>query len=120
MIGRLIGGILVALGMFAGSAQAESLRWQFRSFDSKVVDVKFFSSNRNHVWPSRDTVYTIKNYDVQTYNLSCISGEKICFGAWRRGNDSKYWGAGHTGKKACSTCCYICNGTPTKLINLNE
>ena len=118
MTGRILGAVLALLGMLS-AAQADNLQWKFRSYDSKVVDVNFFSANRKVVWPANGQVFTIKNYDVQTYNLSCVAGEKICFGAWRRGNDSKYWGSGHDGKKACSSCCYTC-GASTKLINLNE
>ncbi len=106
--------------MLPALAHAESQTWQVRSFHPKVVDVAFYSESRKAEWPGGGKVYTITNYNVQTYKLSCIAGEKVCYGAWVRNNDKRYWGRGHGGKQACTNCCFTCDGGKTPVMNLNE
>ena len=63
----------------------------------------------------------IKDYKVHEFKLNCIAGEKVCFGAWVRGNDKQYWGVGHHGRNKCTSCCYTCQqGFITPVQNLNE
>jgi hypothetical protein len=100
-------------------AQSKSLTWRLQSFDKKVVDVQFYSDNRGHVWPARDKVYSIDDYGVHSYKISCIAGEKICYGAWVRNNASSYWGKGKDGKYGCNDCCYNCDGGTTPIRKLN-
>lgn len=101
-------------------AQSQTLTWRIQSFDKEVVDVKFYSTNRNHVWPNTNTVFSIDDYEVHTYKISCIENEQICYGAWVRGSSSSYWGRGKGGKHGCSKCCYICNGGTTPVKKLND
>ena len=55
------------------------------------------------------------------YKISCIKGEKVCYGAWLQGNSSRYWGVGKGNQQKCADCCYTCGGnTVTKVHNLNE
>ena len=103
------------------SAQADSMTWKLRSFDKNAVDVTFYSRNRKAVWPGNGQVYVMRDYEVKTFKLSCISGEQICYGAWQRGNAKKYWGVGQGGKAGCKSCCYTCkDGAVTNVFNLNE
>lgn len=109
-----------ALAPMAATA-ADSQTWKIRSFSSKPVELKFFSQNRRNVWPGATKVYVIRDYTVKSFPLACINGEKICYGAWLKGNTKSYWGVGSDGKQKCTSCCYTCNGkTETAIVNLNE
>jgi hypothetical protein len=80
------------------------------------VGIEFYSQDRNHAWPGGNRQYTIN--DDGTYNLTCNVGEKICFGAWRDGNDSVYWGTGMNDSHNCQRCCITCGNTfETNLID---
>jgi len=73
------------------------------------VGVEFYSQTRDHAWPGGDRQYTVNNDG--TYSLNCNAGEKICYGAWRDGNSSVYWGVGMNDKHGCERCCITCGGT---------
>jgi len=120
MFRKLIVLALAAMFLAPAFTFAQSLTWKIQSFDQKIVDVQFYSTNRKHVWPSNNTVYTIKDYGVHTYKLSCIENEKICYGAWVRGKASSYWGKGKDGRQGCNDCCYTCNGGTTPIRKLND
>ena len=70
------------------------------------VGVEFYSQARNHAWPGGDRQYTVNNDG--SYDLNCNAGEKICFGAWRDGNSSAYWGTGMNNAHGCERCCITC------------
>lgn len=119
---RLIAGALAALFVMQTSvAFAASMTWRLRAFDKHAVDVTFYSKSRKAVWPGNGQVWTIRDYNVKTFKLNCIVGEKICYGAWVRGSSREYWGVGQGGTRGCKTCCYTCseNGV-TPILNLNE
>jgi hypothetical protein len=121
--GLLAMALAVSLGLVGGAsaAKADSITFKLRSFHKFSVDLKFFSQNRNHVWPSASTHWTIKDYEVNSYRLTCIRGEKICFGAATSGSHRMSWGVGIAGKSACKGCCHTCGGdTTTNVVNLNE
>jgi hypothetical protein len=97
---------------------AGTLEWDVKSNYRYKVGIKFYSQTRNHVWPSNERFWVLDDYATHTYRLSCLRGEKICFGAWSTGNDKTYWGAGHGGKNACSSCCYTCgDNTRRQVLN---
>lgn len=100
-------------------AFAENLTFKVRSYHKNQVDIAFYSQNRNVSWPGGNKVWVIKDYEVHSYALNCVQGEKICYGAWVRGSSSTYWGGGEGGKQACKSCCYTCSGGETPIINLN-
>lgn len=118
---RIVLGTLIALFAMQNLAIAESMTWRIRAFDKYAVDVSFYSQNRKAVWPGNGKVYTIRDYDVKSYRLSCVPGEKICYGAWVRGASREYWGVGENNRNRCTKCCYTCeDGFVTPIINLNE
>ncbi len=103
------------------AALADSVTFKVRSFSRVPVEVAFHSQNRKHVWPQPGTSYLVSDYEVKSFNLSCVKGERICYGATIKGRASSYWGVSSAGGKACQGCCYTCGGTPTTpIINLNE
>jgi hypothetical protein len=118
----LVAGFLPLLSAVgANSARADSMTWQLRSYSPNAVEVKFFSQNRRVTWPSATTHYDIKDYKVHSFKLSCVAGEKICYGAGVSGNLRRYWGMSTDGKQRCTNCCFTCNGdTTTNVQNLND
>jgi hypothetical protein len=73
--------------------------------------LKFFSKSRNWVWPGVYSSWSMPADRVQRYvRLSCIRGEKVCYGAWASSNPNYYWGVGPQGNRGCVSCCYTCNG----------
>jgi len=97
-----------------------TITWKVRSDAPYSVAVAFYSSTRpGHYWPGNGNVWLIDNPSVHTYKLTCLSGEKICYGAWPEGNSTSYWGAGHGGHQGCTGCCRTCDGSETSVIVLN-
>jgi hypothetical protein len=83
------------------------------------VGVEFYSQNRNHAWPGGDRQYTVNNDG--NYDLNCTAGEKICYGAWRDGNSSAYWGTGMNNSHNCQRCCITCgNSFETTLVDSGD
>ena len=118
------GAIAAAMALMIGAptaAQADSITWQMRSFYSSQVNVKFFSQNRKAVWPGATQHYPLKDMKVASFKLSCVAGEKICYGAAANSGPAKQWGVGSAGKTACKDCCQTCGGdTKTKIHDLND
>ena len=111
-----------ALGMLFGSAQLSSaaeMQWHFRNNDPYAIQVELYSSSRNHVWPGGGKVYVLRDSEVHDMTISCNYGEKICYGAWRDGDTSTYWGSGYDGKQGCADCCHTCGDGDTPTRNLN-
>lgn len=111
----LLGVLLFA---WSGFAKAESFTFQVRSYHPNIVQLEFYSQNSNRAWPGGSRAYELKDYKVHEYRLNCRRGEKICFGAWVKGNSNTYWGVGAHNRNRCSNCCYTCNGGRTEIRNL--
>lgn len=112
---------LLAVFTLVQAAGAGTISWKIRAFDKHAVDVAFYSKSRKVEWPGGGKVWTIKDFKVHDYKINCVDGEKVCYGAWVRGNDKRYWGVGHYGKAGCKGCCYTCGAnTVTPVLNLNQ
>jgi L-rhamnose mutarotase len=101
-------------------AQSQTLTWKFHSVDGNAVDIQFYSDDRKQVWPDHRAAYSIEDRGMHHYTISCTTGEKVCYGAWQRGNTSAFWGKGNNGKRHCSDCCYTCDGGTTPTRKLGE
>ncbi len=96
------------------------LTFKIESDFPRPVYLKFYSQDYNTVWPGSDTVYVINDYDLHSYSLSCSRYEKICYGAWEKGNSNRYWGVGRDGTESCRGCCYTCGAGDAGPINLTR
>ncbi|MDB5650832.1 MAG: hypothetical protein JWL62_2352 [Hyphomicrobiales bacterium] len=115
----VLSGMIMA-ALFASAASADSMTFRLRSFSKYAVDVAFYSQNRQTVWPRPGRVYVLRDYNVTSYKLSCVSGERICYGGTVKGDAAHFWGVSSSGKQVCQECCYTCNGgNITPIINLN-
>ncbi len=93
----------------AGSGLAQ-LTFNFVNLRPASVDVQFYSLDRpGYVWPSGESVWTILHAGPSQTTLNCQVGERVCYGAWFRGNPGgPYWGTGFGGSMPCTNCCAVC------------
>lgn len=102
------------------SAHADEFTFRIKSSDPNVVHLQFFSDSRNAVWPGAQEVYVLDDYEVQSFPLSCQSGEEICYGAWVQNRSNEYWGVGSENAEGCENCCFICrDNAQSEIIDLN-
>lgn len=105
------------------SVQAETETWQISSSYPYLVQIEFYSKDRNVAWPGRGRAFMLDDSKTHTFSLDCRPGERICYGAWEvaTGNrtGSRYWGVGQNERHGCSDCCWTCGrkGNP-RTINL--
>lgn len=115
---------LAATAFFAGNiasigdSAAENLYWEFQNRSGYSLQLSFYSQRRNAEWPGNNRAYDLNSSRVRSFNLNCIPGEKICYGAWYRNNPGQHWGVGRDGKQGCRKCCYDC-GDATSQTNLD-
>jgi hypothetical protein len=101
-----------AAGSLLNAPEANStFRFYNRNSSGKQINFRFFSKKRNWVWPGGNKYWYIPPDRKQYYvTLSCVRGEKVCFGGYWPSQPNVYWGVGRNGDKACAACCYKCNG----------
>jgi hypothetical protein len=112
----ILGGAMLV----PGPVKADDVEINVRSDVSVRAQLKFYSKDRPYVWPSATTAWNLNDYETHAYNLACISGEKICFGAWSVPTGRLYWGVGHGGANSCRNCCFICGEGPYRTQGLDE
>ena len=122
-----IRGALLALGVAltlvspTTTVQAQAnLTFDISNESRRDVQIEFRSQDRDHYWPGPNKAYNLARGDSEKYNLQCRRDEKICYGAWVKGNSKTYWGRGFDGKQACDSCCAYCGeGTLRKRLTLD-
>ncbi|WP_316858116.1 hypothetical protein [uncultured Cohaesibacter sp.] len=98
---------------------AGSMHWRFTKQYSGAIDIKLFPIDRPaYSWPGKGKVYTMSSPEEWYLDISCRTGEKICYGASPRNGRKIYWGVGLKNEYGCKGCCYFCNGGKTRLIEL--
>jgi hypothetical protein len=88
------------------------ITWNIGKNFGGTLALSFYSASRRGLsWPGGGRVYVLNDQSSHQYELNCLVGEKICYGAWFNGNPGgTYWGAGSGGLNACTNCCSVCNG----------
>jgi hypothetical protein len=91
--------LLLALGVallmpVATIASAQEITFQINNEHRSDIQIEFYSQDRNHAWPGGNQAYNLDSGDSNSYKLACRRGEKICYGAWIKGNANTYWGVG--------------------------
>lgn len=83
--------------------------------DGETVDLRFFDVTDNLQWPANTSqAYALNYNNTYTYNLSCNTGDKICYGA---SDQTWYWGVSVDDSQSCPDCCWTC-ANATESINL--
>mgnify|MGYP001627869254 FL=1 len=115
----ILTGLVLAIAA-ALPAAADTLYWEVKSEHPNVVSLEFYSEDYDRAWPGGGEVYVLDDYNTHSYNLECTTGEKICMGAWLRGNSDNYWGVGRDARNSCESCCFVCGRGDTGVQVLNE
>lgn len=90
-------------------AAAADMTWTMRSSYDYKVSLAFYSQDSNRVWPGNGDVYVLADSRAHPFTLACHRGEKICYGAWPTGGNSRiHWGVGRHNEHTCRGCCFIC------------
>lgn len=102
----------------AGVAQADSITFWISSDHPYPVRLEFSSADEpDRYWPGDGLSYPLEDYEAHSFKLNCRTGERICYGAWESGGETR-WGRGYRADTRCEDCCYECNGGETDLITL--
>jgi hypothetical protein len=80
-----------------------------------------FTDDNDHSlgWPGSNNAYELPPHGSERRELNCYQGQKMCYGAWVRGDDGQFWGAGNNNSQSCTNCCFHCVGDTVRY-NLNE
>jgi hypothetical protein len=113
-------GLLLIVGAGMESAQSGDATFKLTNQARFSIMMKFFSQNRNWVWPSATTHWTLNDSGEHDFPLACQDGEKICFGGSYTADDQTYWGVGFKGDKGCQDCCLTCGSNVWHAWNLTE
>lgn len=97
----------------SSTSNNSSMRWEITDGcrDDRGIQLKFFDSANNLVWPSSSSVYVIPSGETRTGTLSCRTGANICYGARKDPETSTYWGVDLDGSRTCASCCNTCRDT---------
>lgn len=113
---------LSTLAISAAPSRAENMMWTFDSYVDDEIHISLYSqTKKGYEWPGGDEVYFIDPYDKGDIEISCDYGEKICYGAWRKGrHNGTYWGTGYKARQGCEHCCATCGISDDPSFNLQE
>jgi hypothetical protein len=119
-LSAFIPALMLAVLAAPTNAAADDEEFTIKSMAENNVQVAFFSQDRHARWPAQGRAWNLNDYNDHKFNLSCVNGERICYGAWLTGNARTYWGVGADGKEACNNCCYTCGGPDPRHITLRD
>lgn len=100
--------VLIA-SIVTSAATADTLHWTIVNRSPWPAQVSFFAARRHMQWPGPGRGYDLFDQQPRTYPLSCLHGEKICYGAYEYGSHRHSWGVGFNNARACANCCYSCS-----------
>src|ERR1700754_1686214 len=88
--------LFVCLAMLpAATAQAGSITFWFVSNYPEPVSLEFSSADEpDRFWPGYGQSYPLNDYDQHSFQLTCRTGERVCWGAWVP-NGGVRWGRGY-------------------------
>ena len=94
--------------LIAAPAAAADMTFFMKNGMPYGVAVELYSRNRFHRWPGGDEVYLLERGEKKSATVQCEAGERICWGAWRNGDDGTAFGVGPDDTRDCPSCCRIC------------
>ena len=82
----IVAALMLAFVPEAAQAQSE-MTFRIRSDYDYKIQVAFYSQDRKgHVWPGGGKANNLDDSQVHNMKISCLGGEKICYGGWVTGN----------------------------------
>lgn len=107
--------------MGTASAPAGDATFKMTNKAPYTIILRFFSQNRNWIWPDANRHYILDDDQEHDIRLACQNGENICYGGSYNSNDQpRYWGVGFLGDKACDHCCLVCGDNVWHAWTLSE
>jgi hypothetical protein len=117
LVTAIVTGVVCLVG-FVGVAYSYGdtvMSWTFSNESGYMAQLEFSVDGGRHVWPGGGEAFNMPAGETKTTTLNCFQGQKICYGGWVRGNDSRYWGVGNNFSHNCKGCCFVCGETDPKL-----
>lgn len=111
---------MVAVFLAVQPARAETMSFYVTNPHGFDVALELYGERPGRVWPGDGKVYLIEKGMKKSIPVECDGGERICWGAWRNGNDAISYGAGPDKAFECARCCYICATSSTEAIVLGD
>jgi hypothetical protein len=102
--------LTVGIGTDPAPAQDGVVTFKFTNLARNTIFMKMFSEDRRgYQWPGPNRHYILDDRLQRDARLSCLVGEKICYGGgYNTSDSSRFWGVGYRGNKGCEGCCLIC------------
>jgi hypothetical protein len=92
-------------------ARKQRISFSVRNDTGSALEIEF-SAEGDDYWPGNNQVYILSPGAVEMFPLQCrFEAQKICFGAWVRGNTNAAWGLGYRRASGCDSCCAFCGGS---------
>jgi len=111
--------VLAAWGLAPGAARAaDDMAVYMKNMTGRPVAVELYGQDRRAVWPGGDQVYLLEADERKSVPIACRPLERICWGAWRYGDDRLWWGTGPDNGHACDDCCMICAPKTTETVEI--
>lgn len=105
---RLLAFLSALLVALSQSATADTMRYFMNNASSRAVVVELSSSETGQRWPGDGKVFLLEKGERKMVPVECTAGERLCYGAWARGDDGVSWGIGPDGDRICTDCCVTC------------
>src|SRR4051795_12620593 len=87
-------GLLLLVEAGTGLAQSGDATFRLTNKARFSISIKFFSQNRNWIWPGATSHWTLSDDAQHAFRLGCQDGEKICYGGSYTADDKTHWGVG--------------------------
>ena len=113
--------LLAMLVVLSVPALGADMTFFMKNRQDRGVAVELFSQDRAISWPGGNKVYFLDVGERKSMTVSCQEGERICYGAWVNGDDSRWFGVGpDNDQPPCTYCCFICVGQTTATISVSK
>lgn len=89
-----------------------AMSWTFTDNcnDGDSLRLRLFDETALLYWPA-DSYYTLAYPQKGATTITCVPGDKICYGADQPATSGIYWGVDVDDSESCADCCYDCAAT---------
>lgn len=106
----MIRALLLVLAFLAAAlpARADEMTFFVMNRAPYGVVIEFSDAASGQIWPGGERIYLLEKGESKSVAIDCTGGARICYGAWRNGDDGTVWGVGPDRNLTCKDCCHIC------------
>jgi hypothetical protein len=117
----LAAAVLALAAPAIAPAFAADMNFYMKNQQDRGVAVVLFGQDRDVEWPGGDKAYFLDGREKKSVPVTCEAGERICYGAWINGDDTRFFGVGpDNDQPPCEYCCVICVAKSTKVISISK